>query len=147
LRREGCMDRTRIRFDQRRYSVKHLTISLCGARVIGAVAVVSITLLAVGQAGAAEAKVKGKVGGATTAGRTPTSNAVPAEPSFLGVGIGLFAQDTERTQRSLIGGQESQQQEPQELVSASVFNVQVWYLRPLLVPGLRWGAGVAWFSS
>lgn len=98
--------------------------------------VIIAVVLSGAQANAAEKGVK-----------VAPSSAAEAEPSWLGAGVGFFVEDSARSRENYIGGQQIQEQQPEELVSASVFNVQVWYLRPILTPGLRWGGGVAWFSG
>lgn len=120
----------------------------CEARVLSAMFAIGAATLFATHARAADSKTKA-IAQAEKADARAASSTAPAasEASLLGVGLGLFVEDSERTQQSLIGGQEPQEREPEELVSASVFNIQVWYLRPLLVPGLRWGGGVAWFSG
>jgi hypothetical protein len=116
---------------------------LCGFAVIGTARPSS----------AAEAGGEGKAGGRmTTLKPSAPSHAEPAGPterSRIGLGVGFFTESSERRDEAFVGGQElgNDNEEPIELESDSIFNIQAWYLQPFLVKGLRWGADVAWFNK
>lgn len=117
---------------------------LCGFVVIGAVP----------PASAAEAEEGAKASQRmTTSKPAAPSHAEPAgavERSRIGLGVGFFTESSERRDEAFVGGQEfgnNNNDDPVELESDSIFNVQAWYLQPFLVRGLRWGADVAWFNK
>jgi hypothetical protein len=102
---------------------------------------------------AADAEAEGKTSGRmTTLKPAATSHAEPAgqqERSRIGLGVGFFTESSERREEAFVGGQEfgNNNDEPPELESDSIFNIQAWFLQPLLIRGLRWGADVAWFNK
>lgn len=69
------------------------------------------------------------------------------DKSYIGLGAGFFIEDSEQRDEFFVGGQEPRNQEPREWESASVYNIQAWYLRTIFTPGLRWGAGLTWYNS
>lgn len=101
-----------------------------------------------------EAEGEGKASGRmTTLKPAAPSHAEPGRPverSQIGLGVGFFTESSERRDERFVGGQEfgnNNNDDPVELESDSIFNIQAWYLRPLWVKGLRWGADVAWFNK
>lgn len=107
--------------------------------------------LAVSTAQAAEDSKEGETGvkAKASTGERPASSARASKGqlSQIGLGVGFFAEDSERRDEILTGGQSTRNQEPQELENVSIFNIQAWYLTPIWVDGLRWGGGVAWFNK
>lgn len=69
------------------------------------------------------------------------------EHSHIGLGAGFFFEDSEQRNELFVGGQQPRNQEPREWESASVYNIQAWYLRTIFTPGLRWGGGLTWYNS
>lgn len=69
------------------------------------------------------------------------------ESSHIGLGAGFFMEDSEQRDELFVGGQEPRNEDPTEWESASIYNIQAWYLRTIFTPGLRWGAGVTWYNS
>lgn len=112
-------------------------------------------VLAFGVEGAALAQAEGKAsGGMTTLSPKPAAShpagPAPAESPQVGLGVGFFTESTERRDEAYVGGQQfgnNNNDDPVELASDSIFNIQAWYLHPILVKGLRWGGDVAWFNK
>jgi hypothetical protein len=77
----------------------------------------------------------------------PPSKEPTLDSAQIGLGAGFFMEDSEQRDEQLRGGQETRNTEPQEWESASVYNLQAWYLRAILTPGLRWGGGITWYNS
>jgi hypothetical protein len=99
---------------------------------------------------AADAPAKQRSGVVSmTTGETATGPApnVAAERFQLGVGVGFFGEDSERRRESLTGGQQTRDEEPEELESSGIYNLQVWYLQPIWFRGFRLGGGLAWFNE
>lgn len=69
------------------------------------------------------------------------------EQSHFGLGAGFFFEDSEQRDELFVGGQQPRNQQPRDWESASVYNIQAWYLRTIFTPGLRWGGGITWYNS
>jgi hypothetical protein len=78
---------------------------------------------------------------------TVSSKDKELESSHIGLGAGFFMEDSEQRDEQLRGGQQTRDQEPRDWESASVYNIQAWYLRTIFTPGLRWGAGLTWYNA
>lgn len=96
----------------------------------------------------------GAKAGAKTRSLQPAATSPRAQPGAkdrpqLGLGVGFFTESSERRDEAFVGGQEfgNNNDDPLELESDAIFNVQAWYLRPIWVEGLRWGGGLAWFNK
>lgn len=70
-----------------------------------------------------------------------------AERLQLGLGIGLFTENSERRRENFIGGQQTRREDPVEFESDSIYNLQAWLLTPALFRGFRWGGGLTWFNK
>ncbi len=129
-----------------------MTLTFGITKVGRGVALCLLGMAVVSPVSAAEDAAKGKTKGVVQmtgegqAGSRPATKPL-VERSQLGIGVGFFTEDSERRDAAFIGGQEPRDVEPEEWENETIFNIQAWYLRPLLFEGLRWGGGVAWFSN
>lgn len=116
--------------------------ALCGLAVLGTAQHAS--------AAEADAKASGKMTTLKPAAPSRAEPAGPQERSRIGLGIGFFTESSERRDEAYVGGQEfgnNNNDDPVELESDAIFNVQAWWLLPLFVRGLRLGGGAAWFND
>jgi hypothetical protein len=65
----------------------------------------------------------------------------------IGVAPAFFWETTNLKTETKVGGQKFNQQEPVEMESVGKFNIQAWFLTPILFDNLELGGGVAWFSE
>jgi hypothetical protein len=73
---------------------------------------------------------------------------VSSAPMVIGVGPALFAETTKRTDEHWRGGElQNPEEEPSEWENVGAFNLQAWFLAPVLLPNLRLGGGLAWYNS
>ncbi len=76
-----------------------------------------------------------------------TSARVSAADSSIGLGIGLYSQDSTRDFESESAGEPFQQRDDQQLVSDDYFNLGAWWLTPAFSDNWRVGAGLFWFNN
>lgn len=107
-----------------------------------------------GTALAEQAEAKASGGMKTISPKPAASHPTPAarsESPQIGLGVGFFTESTERRDEAFVGGQQfgnnNNNDEPIELESDSIYNIQAWFLHPIWIEGLRWGGDVAWFNK
>ncbi len=123
-----------------------ITFTRVGVGVLFGFAVTGIT------PGVLAADGDAKAGASVSTQKPETSRTEAAssdERTRIGLGLGLFTESSERRDEAFTGGlpQNQNDDEPPELESDSIFNIQAWFLQPILTKGLRWGAGIAWFNK